>query len=120
MLELEDLETFYGESQILWGVSMKVDDGQSVALLGRNGMGKTTAVRSIMGLTPPRQGRIVFSGVETTRVETPEDEPLGAGPRPSGEAHFSLVERQGESRLRDEGRRLYRGEYLLVLPRPQS
>ena len=70
MLEVIDINTFYVESQILWGVSLKVDAGQTVALLGRNGMGKTTAVRSIMGLTPPRRGTIRFNEREITRLPT--------------------------------------------------
>ena len=57
MLEVINVDTFYGESQILWDVSLKVEPGQAVAVLGRNGMGKTTLVRSIMGLTPARRGR---------------------------------------------------------------
>ena len=60
MLELEGVETCYGESQVLFGMSLSVRAGEVVTLLGRNGMGKTTTVRSIMGLTPPRAGEIRF------------------------------------------------------------
>ncbi|MGH6948578.1 MAG: ABC transporter ATP-binding protein [Kiloniellales bacterium] len=62
MLRLENLEASYGDSQVLFGVSLEVRAGEAVALCGRNGMGKTTTVRSIMGLLPPRAGRIVFAG----------------------------------------------------------
>ena len=62
MLELDGVETCYGESQVLFGISLRVDAGEVVTLLGRNGMGKTTTVRSIMGLMPPRAGRIRFEG----------------------------------------------------------
>jgi branched-chain amino acid transport system ATP-binding protein len=62
MLELEGVEAGYGESQVLFGMSLRVDAGEVVALLGRNGMGKTTTVRAIMGLTPPRRGQIRFEG----------------------------------------------------------
>jgi len=62
MLEVESLETAYGASQVLFGVTFTVRSGEVVTLLGRNGMGKTTTVSSIMGLVPPRAGRIRFDG----------------------------------------------------------
>jgi len=58
MLEVEDIHTSYGLSQVLFGVSLHVEHGEVVSLIGRNGVGKTTTLRSIMGLTPPRQGRV--------------------------------------------------------------
>ena len=67
MLQLEGIETFYGNSQALFGVTMKIEDGKVVTLLGRNGMGKSTTVRSIMGLTPIRHGRILFDLTEIHR-----------------------------------------------------
>ena len=60
MLTVDAIETAYGLSQVLFGVSLRVDDGAVVTLLGRNGMGKTTTVRTIMGIVPPRAGRIHF------------------------------------------------------------
>jgi len=62
MLEVDGIHTYYGESHILHGVSLRVAAGEAVALLGRNGAGKTTMIRSIVGFTPPREGRIVFEG----------------------------------------------------------
>jgi branched-chain amino acid transport system ATP-binding protein len=62
LLEVSDLETAYGSSQVLFGLSLSIDDGEAVTLLGRNGMGKTTTIRSIMGLTRARSGRILFQG----------------------------------------------------------
>jgi branched-chain amino acid transport system ATP-binding protein len=62
LLEIEGLETAYGQSQVLFGVSMTIAEGQVATLLGRNGMGKTTTVRSIMGMTAPRAGKILFGG----------------------------------------------------------
>jgi len=62
MLAVDSIETAYGASQVLFGVSLTVGDGQVVTLLGRNGMGKTTTVRSIMGIAPPRAGTISFEG----------------------------------------------------------
>ncbi len=66
MLEVRDLFTSYGLSQILFGVSLDVAAGEGVCLLGRNGVGKTTTLRSVVGLTPPRQGRVVFDGTDIT------------------------------------------------------
>jgi branched-chain amino acid transport system ATP-binding protein len=62
MLELDAIETYYGESHILHGVSIRVAEGEAVALLGRNGAGKTTLIRSVAGFTPPREGRVLFGG----------------------------------------------------------
>jgi branched-chain amino acid transport system ATP-binding protein len=62
MLDVEQVHTYYGESHILHGVSLRVAAGEAVALLGRNGAGKTTMIRTIVGFTPPRDGRIVFEG----------------------------------------------------------
>jgi len=62
VLEVEAIHTYYGESHVLHGVSLRVEPGEVVALLGRNGAGKTTVIRSIVGFTPPREGWIVFDG----------------------------------------------------------
>ncbi|HEY7491260.1 MAG TPA: ABC transporter ATP-binding protein [Candidatus Tectomicrobia bacterium] len=62
ILEVQDIYTSYGPSQILFGVSLAIDAGECVALLGRNGVGKTTTLRSIMGLAPPHQGRVRYQG----------------------------------------------------------
>ncbi|MCB1744377.1 MAG: ABC transporter ATP-binding protein, partial [Gammaproteobacteria bacterium] len=61
-LELKDVHTAYGLSKVLFGVSFDVEPGQVVSLIGRNGVGKTTTMRSIIGLTPPTRGRVVFEG----------------------------------------------------------
>jgi branched-chain amino acid transport system ATP-binding protein len=62
MLKVENINTFYGSSQILFDLSIEVNSGEVVALLGRNGAGKTTTLRSIMGLTPPKSGLITYNG----------------------------------------------------------
>jgi branched-chain amino acid transport system ATP-binding protein len=62
VLEVDGIHTYYGESHVLHGVSLRVAAGEAVALLGRNGAGKTTAIRSIVGFTPPRAGRVLFEG----------------------------------------------------------
>jgi branched-chain amino acid transport system ATP-binding protein len=66
VLHVEDIYTAYGLSQVLFGVSLEVGRGECVCLLGRNGVGKTTTMRSIIGLTPPRRGRVVWKGREVT------------------------------------------------------
>lgn len=69
MLEVKEIHTYYGMSHILFGVSLNVEPGEIVCLLGRNGAGKTVTLRSIMGLTPPRQGSIKFKGEEIVGKE---------------------------------------------------
>jgi branched-chain amino acid transport system ATP-binding protein len=66
VLEVQDIYTAYGLSQVLFGVSLQVARGECVCLLGRNGVGKTTTMRSIIGLTPPRRGRVVWKGRDVT------------------------------------------------------
>ena len=65
-LTAEGLHTYYGKSHILHGVSLEVEEGKITALLGRNGAGKSTTLRSLMGLTPARQGKITIFGQDTT------------------------------------------------------
>ena len=66
MLDVRGIETYYGLSHILFGVSLAVNKGEVVGLLGRNGAGKSTTMRSIMGLTPPRKGNISFNDEDIT------------------------------------------------------
>jgi branched-chain amino acid transport system ATP-binding protein len=70
ILELQDVHTYYGDSHVIQGLSIYVDKGEAVSILGRNGVGKTTTFRSIMGLTPPRSGSIRIEGMESTRWPT--------------------------------------------------
>ena len=88
MLEISDIHTYYGESHVLHGVSMEVKDGTVVALLGRNGMGKTTTIRSIIGLTPPRQGSIRFDGTELVGLAPEKISRVGIGLVPQGRMIF--------------------------------
>ena len=67
MLRVEDIHTYYGESHALQGVTLEVDAGEVVCLLGRNGAGKSTTLKSIMGLTPPRSGKVIFNGRDIAR-----------------------------------------------------
>ncbi len=91
MIEIKDIHTWYGDSYILQGVSLKVEDASIVALLGRNGMGKTTTIRSIMGLTPPRRGSIVFDGTELVGLPPHKIARLGIGLIPQGRLIFSSL-----------------------------
>ena len=79
MLTIENIDTYYGESQALFGVSLAVAAGEVVALLGANGAGKTTTLRSILGLTRPRRGRIAFDGRDVTQSPTHEIARAGVG-----------------------------------------
>lgn len=79
ILSVERISTFYGESQVLFDLSLDVAPGEVVALLGPNGAGKTTTLRSILGLTPPRQGRISFDGRDLSALPTHEIARLGVG-----------------------------------------
>src|ERR1700738_3203647 len=89
LLEVEGIETCYGLSQALFGLSLSVRSGEMVAMMGRNGMGKTTTIRSIMGLTPARAGAIRFAGVEVRKLPSFRIAQLGIGLVAGGGAIFS-------------------------------
>ena len=91
MIELQDIHTWYGDSYILQGVSLEVKDATIVALLGRNGMGKTTTIRSIMGLTPPRKGAIIFNGTDIVGMQPHRIARLGIGLIPQGRMIFQSL-----------------------------
>jgi branched-chain amino acid transport system ATP-binding protein len=88
LLEIADVETSYGASRVLFGISLAVAAGEMVSLLGRNGMGKTTTVRSIMGLTPPTAGSVRFAGRELRAVPAYRIAKLGLGLVPEGRQIF--------------------------------
>ncbi len=88
MLELLDIHTYYGESYVLLGVSLKISESSVVALLGRNGMGKTTTIRSIIGLTPPRRGRVLYREKEITALPPEKIAKRGIGLVPQGRYIF--------------------------------
>ncbi|HEX7371481.1 MAG TPA: ABC transporter ATP-binding protein [Thermodesulfobacteriota bacterium] len=89
ILEVNNIYTAYGLSQILFGVSLKVQEGEIISLLGRNGVGKTTTLRSIMGLTPPQSGSIKWRGEEIAGKPTYEISRLGIGFVPEDRRIFS-------------------------------
>lgn len=88
MLNVQGVETFYGSSQVLFGIDLQIEEGQAISLLGRNGMGKTTTVRSIMGLTPPRTGKILLEGKEIQQLPAYRIARLGLGLVPEGRQIF--------------------------------
>jgi branched-chain amino acid transport system ATP-binding protein len=88
LLAIENLETCYGISQVLRGVSFAIGEGEMVTLMGRNGMGKTTTVRSIMGLTPARAGSVRFRGHEIRTLAPYRIARLGIGLVPEGRQVF--------------------------------
>ena len=88
LLEISGLQTFYGASQALFGVDLSVREGEVVALMGRNGMGKTTTIRSICNLTPPRAGVIRFAGSDIIRRSPHRIARLGIGLVPEGRRCF--------------------------------
>ena len=88
MLEMEGLDAFYGQSQALFGMSLSVEAGQVVSLMGRNGMGKTTTIRSIMGLIRPRGGSLSFQGQDLIGLAPYKVAQLGLGLVPEGRQIF--------------------------------
>jgi branched-chain amino acid transport system ATP-binding protein len=88
LLDVEDIETCYGMSQVLFGLSLSVRAGEMVSLMGRNGMGKTTTIRSIMGLTRARAGNIRFGGEEVRELPSYRIAKLGIGLVPEGRQIF--------------------------------
>jgi branched-chain amino acid transport system ATP-binding protein len=88
MLKIEDIHTYYGDSYVLQGVSLELKKGMVLAMLGRNGVGKTTLIRSIVGFTPARTGRILFQDQDITRMDTDRIIKLGMGLVPQGRRVF--------------------------------
>src|SRR5512139_3698680 len=88
LLEVDGIETCYGLSQVLFGLSLSIKSGEMVSLMGRNGMGKTTTIRSIMGLTPARSGAIRFAGEDVRALPSYRIAKLGVGLVPEGRQIF--------------------------------
>jgi len=91
MLKVTSLNQFYGESHTLWDLNLEVPKGQCTCLMGRNGVGKTTLLKAIMGLLPIKAGSIVFDGQEITRLAAEKRAPLGIGYVPQGRQIFPLL-----------------------------
>jgi branched-chain amino acid transport system ATP-binding protein len=85
---VEGIHTYYGESHVLHGISLRVDPGEVLAILGRNGMGKTTLMRSIVGFTPPRAGHVRYKNADITRLPSFRMVELGMALVPQGRRVF--------------------------------
>ena len=79
MLEVDALDAWYGKAQILYGVSLRVDEGECVALMGRNGAGKSTAMKTIMGLLAKRAGKVTYRGLDISNLPSHRIAQLGLG-----------------------------------------
>jgi branched-chain amino acid transport system ATP-binding protein len=88
MLEVKDIHTYYGNIEALKGISLTVEEGECVTLIGSNGAGKSTTLRSISGLTPPRTGDIIFEGENITRTQPADIVKLGISQSPEGRRCF--------------------------------
>jgi branched-chain amino acid transport system ATP-binding protein len=91
ILQVDDIHTYYGDAYVLQGLSLSLEKGQILGLLGRNGVGKTTLVNSIVGFVPPRRGRIVFKGDDITALSSFATVRKGMGLVPQGRRVFASL-----------------------------
>ena len=103
ILEVQDIHTYYGDAYVLQGLSLKVEEGQILGLLGRNGVGKTTLVNSVVGFNPPRRGRILFRGVDITQVSSFETVRSGMGLVPQGRRVFPSLSVEENLKVAERG-----------------
>ncbi len=91
VVEVKDIHTYYGDAYVLQGLSLQLDQGQILGLLGRNGVGKTTLVNSIVGFNPPRRGKVIFKGEDVTNEPSFETVRKGMGLVPQGRRVFPTL-----------------------------
>ena len=91
ILEIRDIHTYYGDAYVLQGLSMQLEQGQILGLLGRNGVGKSTLVNSIVGFNPPHRGKIIFKDMDITRISSFETVRGGLGLVPQGRRVFPTL-----------------------------
>ncbi|MGQ4809128.1 High-affinity branched-chain amino acid transport ATP-binding protein LivF [Candidatus Entotheonellaceae bacterium PAL068K] len=103
LLEVQDIHTYYGDSYVLQGLSLQLERGQILGLLGRNGVGKTTLVNSLVGFTPPRRGRIIFHGHDITHTSSFATVRLGLGLVPQGRRVFPNLSVEENLRVAELG-----------------
>jgi branched-chain amino acid transport system ATP-binding protein len=117
-LEVEGVHTYYGDSHVLQGVSLRVEPGEVLAILGRNGMGKTTLIRTIVGFTPPRAGHVRYKDTELTRLPSFRMVGLGMALVPQGRRVFpSLSVRENLDVARRGGGRWSLEQVYALFPR---
>jgi branched-chain amino acid transport system ATP-binding protein len=103
ILEVEDIHTYYGDSYVLQGLSMALREGNILGLLGRNGVGKTTLVNSLVGFNPPRSGRITFKGIDITHTSSFVTVRLGMGLVPQGRRVFPTLSVEENLKVAERG-----------------
>jgi len=103
VLEIKDVHTYYGESYVLQGVSLEVRKGQIIGIIGRNGMGKTTLISSVMGFVHPRMGQIVLKDVEITRLPSHRIARMKVGLVPQGRRIFPSLSVVADPKEGDRG-----------------
>ena len=91
IVDVQNIHTYYGDAYVLQGLSLQLEQGQILGLLGRNGVGKTTLVNSIVGFNPPRRGKIIFKGVDITGISSFETVRRGMGLVPQGRRVFPTL-----------------------------
>ncbi len=91
MLNIEDVHTYYGQSYVLQGISLEVPQGSVIAILGRNGMGKTTLIRTAIGFVYPKKGKVLFKDLDITRLRSHVRVRLGMGLVPQGRRVFGSL-----------------------------
>ena len=103
ILEVQDVHTYYGDAYVLQGLSLTLEDGQILGLLGRNGVGKTTLVNSIVGFNPPRRGKILFKGMDITGKPSFETVRGGMGLVPQGRRVFPSLSVEENLKVSERG-----------------
>ena len=103
ILQVEDIHTYYGDAYVLQGLSLELGEGEIVGLLGRNGVGKTTLVNSIVGFNRPRRGRIVFKGADITGLSSFQTVKQGMGLVPQGRRVFASLTVEENLRVAQSG-----------------
>src|SRR5499433_4032875 len=91
ILDIQDVHTYYGDAYVLQGLSLQLEQGQILGLLGRNGVGKTTLVNAIVGFNPPRRGRVIFKRADITQTASFETVRSGMGLVPQGRRVFATL-----------------------------